>query len=112
MTFGEKVREMRRQAMMSQTELGALVGLNQSDISQIETDRLNPTDAEIARLKAANIKVANMDDAEKTAAIFMTPSNAYDPEEFELRNANLEDVSPDMPEHEKMAAITFGGWDF
>jgi hypothetical protein len=67
--------------------------------------------SEIARLKAANIRVANMDDAQQTAAIFMNPSNAYDPGEYGLRNANLEDVSPDMPEHEKMAAITFGGWD-
>jgi hypothetical protein len=66
---------------------------------------------EIERIKKANIRVANMDDAEQTAALFMTPENAYDPSEYGLRNANLEDVSPDLPEHEKMAQITFGGWD-
>lgn len=69
------------------------------------------TGPEIERVKRANIKVANMGDAEQTAAFFATPENAYDEAEYNLRNANLEDVAPDLPDHEKMASITFGGWD-
>lgn len=69
------------------------------------------TGPDIERVKKANIRVANMNDAEQTAAFFSTPENAFDPSEYGLRNANLEDVSPDLPEHEKVAEITFGGWD-
>lgn len=69
------------------------------------------TGPEIARVKKANIRVANMSDAEQTAAIFMTPQNAYDPTEFALRNANLEEIEVDYPEDVKMSDITFGGWD-
>lgn len=69
------------------------------------------TGADIERVKKANIRVANMGDAEQTAAFFATPENAYDATEYNLRNANLEDVAPELPDHEKMASITFGGWD-
>jgi hypothetical protein len=69
------------------------------------------TGPDIERVKKANIRVANMNDAEQTAAFFSAPENAFDPSEYGLRNANLEDVSPDLPENEKVAEITFGGWD-
>jgi hypothetical protein len=69
------------------------------------------TGPDIERVKKANIRVANMSDAEQTAAIFMTPQNAYDPTEYTLRNANLEEIEVEYPEDEKMADITFGGWD-
>ena len=66
---------------------------------------------EIERAKTANIKVANMNDAEQTAAFFMAPENAYDGTEYGLKNANLDEVEIEFPENEKIAEITFGGWD-
>jgi len=67
------------------------------------------TGPELQRIKNANIRVANMNDGEQTQSFF---APAYDPNEFGLRNSNLEDVSPDLPEHEKVAEVIFGGWDF
>jgi hypothetical protein len=68
------------------------------------------TGPDIERVKKANIKVANMNDAEQTAAMFASPDNAFDPAEYGLRNATLDEVES-FPEGEKMANITFGGWD-
>lgn len=62
----------------------------------------------IDRIKAANIKSADMSDAEVTASYF---APTYDPGEFNLVNANLEDVAlSDLPETEKLSNIMFGGW--
>lgn len=70
------------------------------------------TGSDIERVKLANIKVADMHDAEQTAAMFAAPDNAFDQSEFGLKNAVLDDVDVEsFPEGEKMANITFGGWD-
>tara|TARA_B100001094_G_scaffold300159_1_gene325404 strand:+ start:144 stop:2297 length:2154 start_codon:yes stop_codon:yes gene_type:complete len=62
----------------------------------------------IDQIKAANIKSADMSDAEVTASYF---APTYDPSEFNLVNANLEGVSlDDLPETEKLSNIMFGGW--
>ena len=66
------------------------------------------TGSDIDRIKAANIKGANMDDAEVTASYF---APTYDPSEFSLHNANLEGFDANLPETEKMSEIFFGGWD-
>ena len=67
------------------------------------------TGDEIDRIKAANIKGANMTDAETTASYF---APTYDPSEFSLHNANLEGIDTNLPETEKMSEILFGGgWD-
>ncbi len=66
------------------------------------------TGDEIDRIKAANIRGADMNDAEVTASMF---APTYDPSEFNLHNANLEGISETpLPEAEKMS-ILFGGWD-
>jgi hypothetical protein len=64
--------------------------------------------SEMDQMRSANLKVANMSDGEQTQSMF---SPSYDPDEFGLRNSNLEGVSPDFPEHEKLAEIMFGGWN-
>lgn len=66
------------------------------------------TGSDIDRIKAANIKGADMDDAEVTASYF---APTYDPSEFSLHNANLEGFDANLPETEKMSEIFFGGWD-
>lgn len=70
----------------------------------------NPTDPDFNQMKQANIRVANMDDHEQTTSLFEAP-NGYNPLEYGLRNANLENIDLDFPEPEKVAKITFGGWD-
>jgi len=40
MTFGEEVRRLRKEVRLSQVELAAAIGLTQSAITQIETDRM------------------------------------------------------------------------
>ena len=65
------------------------------------------TGAEIDQIRAANIKGADMNDAEVTASMF---APTYDPSEFNLHNANLEGISTPLPETEKLSEILFGGW--
>jgi hypothetical protein len=66
------------------------------------------TGPEIDRIKAANIRGADMNDAEVTASMF---APTYDPSEFSLHNANLEGIETPLPETEKMSEILFGSWD-
>ncbi len=54
MTLGEAIRSVRRQAGMSQKELAAAVGIDQSYMSMIESDlRSNPGTRIMARLAQA-----------------------------------------------------------
>ena len=63
---------------------------------------------ELERLKRANIKVANMGDAEQTASMFVP---TFDPAEYSLHNANLDDVNLiEAAEHAPLD-ISFGGWN-
>jgi len=63
----------------------------------------NTRGPEMDGARRENIRLANMGDAEQTAALF-------DPAEFNLKNANLENLNLDAPEHE-ILNISFGGWD-
>lgn len=64
---------------------------------------------DIAAIRAANIKQADMTDAEATASYFAAQ---FDPTEFGLHNANLEDISPDpLADVETLSDIMFGGWE-
>ena len=63
---------------------------------------------ELLQIKQANIKSTEMNDAEVTASLF---APTFDPSEFGLVNASLEDVAFDsLPETEKLAKIMFDGW--
>jgi hypothetical protein len=62
---------------------------------------------EMEKMKTANIKACNMDDAESTASLFY-PS--YDPNEFGLSNDVLEGIELEAPENEKVLEVTFGDW--
>jgi len=42
MTFGEKIRLLREELEMNQTELGKAVNMTQRKVSYIETDRYEP----------------------------------------------------------------------
>jgi hypothetical protein len=64
---------------------------------------------DLAEVKDSNIRAANMTDVELTASLF---SPSYDPSEFGLENSNLESISLELPENEKLAEVSFGGWDF
>ena len=74
-------------------------------------DLINASDVdgpELAGIKQANIKSTSMTDAETTASYF---APTYDPSDFNLVNANLENVAFDnLPETEKLADIMFDGW--
>lgn len=48
MGFGEFLRDCRKNSKMSQSDLAMELGLNQSDVSKIETDRRMP-DADVFR---------------------------------------------------------------
>ena len=50
-----------------------------------------------------------MNDVELTSSLF---SPTYDPSEFGLENSNLEGISLELPETEKVSDVLFGGWDF
>ncbi len=50
MTLGEKVKELRELADISQGELGAKTGMTQRKISYIENDRYEPSIADIREL--------------------------------------------------------------
>jgi len=63
---------------------------------------------ELERLKRANIKVANMDDSEQTASMF---APAFDPSEYSLHNANLDDVDLITAAEHAPLDISFGGWN-
>lgn len=52
-TDTNQIRALRAYRRMSQTELAALTGMGQWAISEIERGRMNPTDDEFARIKAA-----------------------------------------------------------
>jgi len=65
---------------------------------------------EIQEMRLANVKAANMDDAESTASMF---ASAYDPGEFNLQGALDRDIEFDVaPEGEDLADIVFGGMEF
>ena len=42
-TLGERVKELRREQQLSQTQLALMVGLDRSYISRIERGKCNPT---------------------------------------------------------------------
>lgn len=64
---------------------------------------------DLTRVRESNIRAANMSDNELTVSLF---SPTYDPSEFDLVNTNLEGISLDLPEDQKISDVTFGGWDF
>ncbi len=64
---------------------------------------------DLTRVREANIRAANMNDVELTSSLF---SPTYDPSEFGLENSNLEGISLELPETEKVSDVLFGGWDF
>lgn len=67
-------------------------------------------DPEIQQLRAANIRSVGMTDAEVTASIF-TPSTTYDAAEYNLRNAELTDLTLDsFAETERVEQVSFGGF--
>lgn len=74
-------------------------------------DLINASDVdgpELAGIKQANIKSTSMTDAEVTASYF---APAYDPSEFNLVNASLENVAFDnLPDTERLSGIMFDGW--
>jgi len=64
----------------------------------------------IRLLQRANIKQANMGDAEVTASMF---AETYDPSEYDLRNASMDDIQLDAsPKAEELGEILFGGLEF
>ena len=64
---------------------------------------------DIAAIKASNVKQADMSDAEATASYF---APKYDPSEFGLHNANLENIeAAPLGEVEQLSEVVFGGWD-
>ena len=50
MSFGEKIRNMREDKDMNQTQLGSALGMNQMKISRIETGSAEPALADIVAL--------------------------------------------------------------
>ena len=71
-------------------------------------DAADVSGSDFDHIRQANIKSADMTDAEATASLF---APTYDPSEFNLVNATLEGFDLDsMPENEKVAEIAFGGW--
>lgn len=67
------------------------------------------TGDDLAALRAANVKQADMSDAEVTASYF---ASTYDPSEFGLHNANLEDIeATPLADVETLSDILFGGWN-
>ena len=56
--LGYKIRELRRNADLSQTELASKVGIDQSDLSKIEKGLANPTIKQITKvLDALNQRI-------------------------------------------------------
>lgn len=65
---------------------------------------------EMTAIRKANIKSANMDDQEATASMF---ASAYDPSEFDLHNASLEDIEfESAPDSTEFGEVLFGGMEF
>ena len=52
-TIGDKIKTVRMFRQMSQKELGDRTELSQFVISFIETNRANPTDEQLTKIKAA-----------------------------------------------------------
>ena len=50
MTFGERLRLLREERELNQTELGAAVGMTQRRISYLENDKYEPSDEDIKAL--------------------------------------------------------------
>ena len=66
------------------------------------------TGTEIQQIKAKNINLTGMSDAEATASYF---APRYDPAEFGLHNANLDHIEQTpLSETEKLSEILFDGW--
>jgi len=53
LSVGDKIKTVRMFRQMSQQELGRRTGLSQFVISFIETNRANPTDDQLSRIKGA-----------------------------------------------------------
>jgi len=53
MTVGERIKELRGQKKLTQTELGKLVGLTYIQIGRYETNKSNPSADVLHRLAAA-----------------------------------------------------------
>ena len=53
MTTGQRIKEARKRAGITQTELGALLGVSGSMIAQYETDKRNPKQETIQRIADA-----------------------------------------------------------
>jgi hypothetical protein len=64
---------------------------------------------EIQQIREANIRSTEMTDAERTASIF-TDSSMYDPAEYNLRNAELTDLTLEsFAETDTISQVSFGG---
>lgn len=50
MTFGEKIRSMREDKDLSQTQLGNLLGMHQMKISRMETGSAEPSLGDLSTL--------------------------------------------------------------
>ena len=62
-TFGERLKEERRLAGLTQAELAAIIGVKQQQYSQWECDKVEPTLSNIvALLKALHIDLADLVD--------------------------------------------------
>ncbi len=65
---------------------------------------------EIQRIREANIRATEMTDAEATASIF-TDSTMYDPGEYNLRNAEITNLTLDsFADTETIGQVSFGGF--
>lgn len=61
MTTGQRIKEARKRAGVTQVELGALLGVSGSMIAQYETDKRNPKQETIQRIAdALNVSVSSL----------------------------------------------------
>jgi hypothetical protein len=67
------------------------------------------TEQELDLVRERNIRASDMTDVETTTSLF---APTYNPDEFGLENSNLEGFGLELPEDEKVAEVSFGGWDF
>ena len=65
------------------------------------------TGPEMDQMRRANLKVSNMSEGEQIGSMF---AQTYDPNEFGLRNSNLDGDIPEAVEYAELD-VSFGGWD-
>lgn len=65
MTFGQRIRELRRARGMNQRELASHAEIDVTYLSKIENDRMSPPSEETIRKMTAVLRDANAADAEE-----------------------------------------------